>query len=74
MAIYVISDLHGMAPEELQILLRQADFTEDDWLYILGDAIDRRGDGGVAMLRYLLLQPNIQLILGNHEAMLLACR
>lgn len=35
--------------------------------------IDRNGDGGVEMLCWLLEQPNIQLILGNHEAMLLSC-
>ena len=42
-------------------------------MYILGDVIDRNGDGGVDMLCWLLTQPNIELILGNHEAMLLAC-
>lgn len=35
--------------------------------------IDRNGDGGVCILQWLLGQPNVQLILGNHEAMLLSC-
>ncbi len=73
MSVYVMSDLHGMSLDELKGLLKKADFCEDDFLYILGDVIDRRGDGGVGILKWLLTQTNIQLILGNHEAMLLSC-
>ncbi|MBQ9082597.1 MAG: metallophosphoesterase [Clostridia bacterium] len=73
MAIYVTSDLHGLAPEKLTALLDKAGFGEDDWLYILGDVIDRTGDGGVAMLLWLMEQPNVQLLRGNHEEMLLSC-
>ncbi len=73
MAIYVTSDLHGLAPEKLQALLAKAGFGPEDWLYILGDVIDRTGDGGVAMLLWLMEQPNVQLLRGNHEEMLLAC-
>lgn len=73
MAIYVTSDLHGLAVEELEKLLAKAGFSDADWLYILGDVIDRQNDGGVEMLQWLLYQPNVQLILGNHEAMLLSC-
>lgn len=71
--IYIISDLHGYPLEKLNRLLHKAEFGEHDFLYILGDVIDRNGDGGVAILEWLLTQPNVQLILGNHEAMLLAC-
>lgn len=71
--IYVISDLHGYPFEKLKKLLEKADFGENDFLYILGDVVDRNGDGGVEILTWLLSQPNVQLILGNHEAMLLAC-
>lgn len=71
--IYVISDLHGYPLEKLKKLLEKADFSENDFLYILGDVVDRNGDGGVEILTWLLSQPNVQLILGNHEAMLLAC-
>lgn len=71
--IYVISDLHGYPLEKFQALLQKAKFSESDFLYILGDVVDRNGDGGVEMLGWLTEQPNIQLLLGNHEAMLLAC-
>lgn len=71
--IYVISDLHGYPLKKLKKLLEKANFNENDFLYILGDVVDRNGDGGVEILTWLLSQPNVQLILGNHEAMLLAC-
>ena len=71
--IYVVSDLHGYPFEKFKKLLQTAEFSGDDFLYILGDVIDRNGDGGVEMLCWLLEQPNVQLILGNHEAMLLSC-
>lgn len=70
---YVISDLHGYPLEKLKKLLKKATFSSDDFLYILGDIIDRNGDGGVGILLWLLEQVNVQLILGNHEAMLLSC-
>ena len=73
MAVYVTSDLHGLELEKLKTLLKKADFKNSDWLYILGDVIDRQNDGGVEILKWLLEQPNVQLILGNHEAMLLSC-
>ncbi len=44
---YVISDLHGYPIEKLKMLLEKAGFCEDDFLYILGDVIDRNGDGKV---------------------------
>ena len=72
--IYVISDLHGYPQQDLRKLLAGAGFSDEDFLYILGDVIDRHGDGGVETLLWLLEQPNAQLILGNHEAMLLSCR
>ncbi|WP_288313890.1 metallophosphoesterase [uncultured Eubacterium sp.] len=70
---YVISDLHGYKLEKLKMLLAKANFSDNDFLYILGDVVDRNGDGGVEILEWLLSQPNAQLILGNHEAMLLSC-
>ena len=70
---YVISDLHGYPLIKLKKLLAKANFGKNDFLYILGDVIDRNGDGGVEILIWLLSQPNVQLILGNHEAMLLSC-
>lgn len=63
--IYVISDLHGYPLPRFLQLLKKANFSEDDFLFILGDVIDRNGDGGVAMLRWLLWQPNVELLLGG---------
>lgn len=70
--IYVSADLHGYPLGDFQRLLDRAGFCEDDFLFILGDVIDR-GAYGVQLLRWMAEQPNVQLILGNHEAMLLAC-
>lgn len=71
--IYAISDLHGLELEKLKELLKKANFGDNDWLFVLGDVIDRQNDGGVEILKWLLEQPNAELILGNHEAMLLSC-
>ena len=73
MAIYVTSDLHGLPLSKLKQLLDMVDFNNNDWLFILGDVIDRQNDGGVEILKWLLDHPNAQLVLGNHEAMLLSC-
>ncbi|MBR2650697.1 MAG: serine/threonine protein phosphatase [Clostridia bacterium] len=70
--IYVSSDLHGYSLEKFQRLLDKAGFGEDDYLFILGDVIDR-GSDGIKILRWMMLQPNVQLIRGNHEDMLLGC-
>ena len=70
--IYVISDLHGYPLEDFQTLLERAGFSEGDFCFVLGDVIDR-GDDGARLLEWLMYQPNIELILGNHEGMLLAC-
>ncbi len=71
--IYTISDLHGYPVEKLKQLLKLAEFSDDDYLFILGDVIDRNGDGGIGILQWLLTVTNATLLLGNHEAMLLTC-
>lgn len=71
--VYAVSDLHGYPLERFQKLLAFADFSDDDYLFIIGDIIDRNEDGGVPLLLWIMEQPNIELILGNHEAMLMAC-
>lgn len=73
MSVYAISDLHGYPLGKLKALLDKVGFGGEDTLYIIGDVIDRNGDGGVEMLRYIMEQPNFEFILGNHEDMLLAC-
>lgn len=70
---YVISDLHGYPLKKLKELFELAGFGKDDFCFILGDVIDR-GEHGAQILKWLLTRPNIQLILGNHEAMMLSCR
>ncbi len=69
--IYVTSDLHGYSLEKFQQLLQKAAFSEDDFCFILGDVIDR-GTESVRLLQWLMVQPNVELLLGNHEAMLLS--
>lgn len=70
--IYVISDLHGYPFDKFQELLNRASFSKNDYLFILGDVIDR-GMEGTQYLKWLLFQENVELLLGNHEAMLLSC-
>lgn len=67
--IYVLSDIHGHEGR-FDSVLRQIDLHPDDTLYILGDVIDRHPDG-IRILRRIMCQPNIKMILGNHEHMML---
>lgn len=69
---YVTSDLHGISPELFHRILDEAGFGEEDFLFVLGDVIDR-GSYGAELLLELTQMPNAQLVLGNHEALLLAC-
>ena len=70
---YATSDLHGYPLDSFLKLLEKAGFGASDHLYVIGDVIDRNGDGGVAMLRWMKRQPNVTLLRGNHEAMMLDC-
>lgn len=70
MSIYVTSDLHGHPLEKILKKLEEIDFKESDHLYVLGDCIDR-GSDGIKILRWIMCQPNVSLIIGNHELMLL---
>ena len=45
MKTYTISDLHGYPVDKFKALLDKANFSDTDTLYILGDVIDRNGDG-----------------------------
>ena len=49
--VYVTSDLHGYPLNSFLRLLETAGFGDSDCLYVLGDVVDRHGDGGVAALR-----------------------
>lgn len=71
--IYVVSDLHGYPLEDFLQLLASVGFDrQTDFLYLLGDIIDR-GENGAELLKWVSMQGNVQLLLGNHEAMLLSC-
>ena len=71
--IFVTSDIHGYPLDAFLRLLEKAGFSASDRLYVIGDVIDRNGEGGVAMLRWMARQKNVALIKGNHEAMMLEC-
>lgn len=71
--IYATSDLHGYSLEKFLQLLGSVGFGEDDFLYLLGDLVDR-GPDGAQLLKWASMQGNVQILLGNHEAMLLSCR
>lgn len=73
MSTFAISDLHGYPLEKLLALLESAGYSEGDTLYIIGDVIDRNGDGGVGMLLHIMERPDFEFILGNHEDMMLNC-
>jgi serine/threonine protein phosphatase 1 len=51
-------------------LLGKINFSPKDILYVLGDAIDR-GKDSIKCLRYIMEMPNIHMIMGNHEQMML---
>ena len=69
--IYVTSDLHGYPLEKFLELLKKVNFSDEDYCFILGDVIDR-GEDGVEILKWLTVQPNVEMLLGNHELMLLS--
>lgn len=65
--IYVMSDIHGEYEKYLQMLEKIA-FSEDDTLYVLGDAIDR-GPEPIKVLQDMSSRDNVFILMGNHEAM-----
>lgn len=70
--VYVTSDWHGYSTKKIKALLSRVGFSKDDFLFILGDVIDR-GEDGIKLLKEIMYEPNIELILGNHEVMMLSC-
>lgn len=67
MAVYACADLHGQGWVWDAIKSRVA---PSDYLYFLGDAIDR-GPDGVRIMQEILDRPNTTYIQGNHEQMML---
>ena len=71
--LFATSDLHGYPLDSFLSLLEKAGFSARDHLYVIGDVIDRNGDGGIAAMRWMMRQENVTLIKGNHEDMMLKC-
>ena len=67
--IYVMSDIHGNM-RRFQSVMNQINLQPEDTLYVLGDVIDRYPDG-VRILRKLMKLPNVKMLIGNHELMML---
>ena len=66
---YVMSDIHGHR-ERFDSIMKQINLQPGDKLYILGDVIDRNRHG-LSILYQLMHMPNVTILLGNHEHMML---
>ena len=67
--IYVLSDIHGNL-RRFNSVMEQINLKQSDTLYILGDVIDRYPDG-IKILQKIMKMKNAQMLLGNHEYMML---
>ena len=65
MATYVLSDLHGMFDEFIE-MLDLIRFSNEDEMIVAGDVFDR-GKYPLEILDYIAGRKNIHLIKGNHE-------
>ena len=63
--LYICSDLHGEYCL-FRALLERISFSASDRMIVCGDVIDK-GEEPVRLLQFVLGEPNIELILGNHE-------
>lgn len=69
MATYVLSDIHGLI-YKWHKMLEKINFSKDDTLYIIGDVIDR-GQFGIDIYKEIIKKPNIIVLKGNHELMMI---
>ena len=69
MSQYAMADIHGNK-KLFDAVMKQIGLQPDDTLYVLGDVIDRYDDG-IRILRRLMTMPNVRMIRGNHEQMML---
>lgn len=67
--VYCMSDIHGEY-DRYQEMLQRIDFSSQDTLYMIGDAIDR-GSRGVDVVLDLMNRRNVMFLRGNHEQMCL---
>lgn len=57
---YCMSDIHGEYDRFIE-MLKLIQFAEDDYLFVIGDTIDRFRDG-VRVLRHIMAEPNMFLV------------
>lgn len=69
MAVYVMSDVHGLK-DRYDRMLKELPLKDSDVLYVLGDVIDR-GPDGILILQDIMSRDNVKMLLGNHEYMML---
>ena len=69
MATYVTSDAHGHL-RAFSRALELAHPGSHDTLYVIGDMIDR-GPAPVGVIKYVRQLPNVHVLMGNHERMML---
>ena len=69
MATYITSDAHGHL-HALDQALEQAAPGADDTVYVLGDMIDR-GPEPVGVINLVRSLPNVHVLMGNHERLML---
>lgn len=62
---YIVSDIHGCYDEYIT-LLQKINFSDEDDLYVLGDAVDR-GPEPIKVLQDMMKRPNVIYIMGNHD-------
>ena len=66
---YAMSDMHGRY-DLYREMLEKISFGTEDTLYILGDVEDRN-EGGIRIFKEIMDAPNIRMLMGNHEHMML---
>lgn len=67
--IYVTSDIHGRL-DRLKRLIKKIELSETDKLYIIGDLVDR-GEEPIETIEFVMDHPQIEVIMGNHDEMML---
>jgi len=66
---YIMSDIHGNM-RRFRSVMGKIHLQQEDTLYVLGDVIDRF-PYGIEILQELMVMPNVKMLLGNHEYMML---
>lgn len=67
--VWAISDIHGCY-SQFMALLEKIQFSDDDFLFLLGDYIDR-GPDSKKILDFVIKSPShVKCLMGNHEEMM----